>query len=187
LPLIWATDVAKFGFSFNRQNTSRPCFLKINPKTENLIVKGQNILVQRVTADEQPSRIVACLPDDFYQRASNGYFVENHLNIIQPNTYDTEVNLYFILGVLNSDIVDFFFRAMNGNTQVSATELNLLPIPIGKHEGNIACMAKKIQESSNGCEMKTLISELNRLVANAYGLKLNELEFIQKYINSRFQ
>lgn len=118
LPLVWATDVGKFSFSFNRMGTARPCFLKFNAKTKQLIVKGPCILVQRVTADEQPSHIVACIPEEFCKKELGGYFVENHLNIVQSVTESNTIDLYFILGVLNSEVVDFFFRTMNGNTQV---------------------------------------------------------------------
>lgn len=186
LPLVWATDVGKFGFSFNKMGTSRPCFLKIDSKTENLSVKGPAILVQRITADEQPSRIVACIPEEFYRKDSNGYFVENHLNIIQPVSENPAVDLYFILGVLNSEIVEFFFRAMNGNTQVSATELNLLPIPVGKYEFDIGKVAKMIQ-TATGSKKEKLLSELNRLVAKTYGLSDKELEFIKRYLDSKFK
>jgi len=187
LPLIWATDVGKFSFSFNKMAAARPCYLKVAAKTENLIVKGPAILVQRITADEQPSRIVADLPWEFCRNADQGYFVENHLNLIQPAANDSRVDLYFLLGVLNSEIVDFFFRAMNGNTQVSATELNLLPIPIGKHEREIAQCAKKIHKGPADARKNDATAELNRLVAKAYGVGMRELEFIRKYLKTRFQ
>ncbi len=185
LPLVWATDVGKYNFTFNRMGNSRPCFLEVNSRTENLMVKGLSILIQRVTADEQQSRIVACIPEEFCNKEINGYFVENHLNVIQLNI-QPEIDLYFILGILNSDIVDFFFRAMNGNTQVSATELNLLPIPIGKFKYDIAKIAKMIQKTINGKTKRKLINELNLVVAKAYGLNTKDLEFVKRHLNNRF-
>lgn len=184
LPLVWATDVGKFSFSFNRMGTARPCFLTFNAKTKQLILKGPSILVQRVTADEQPSRIVACIPEEFCKKERDGYFVENHLNIIQPTTESSTIDLYFILGILNSEVVEFFFRAMNGNTQVSATELNLLPIPTGKHDDKIADIAKEIQVFEE-TKRKKLLTELNVLVAKAYGLNTDELHFIKSHLNER--
>lgn len=184
LPLVWATDVGKFSFSFNRMGTARPCFLKLDSKTKPLIVKGPCILVQRVTADEQPFRIVACIPEEFCKKEHDGYFIENHLNIVQPATESNTIDLYFILGILNSEVVDFFFRTMNGNTQVSATELNLLPIPTGKYDDKIAEIAKEIQTFKEA-KRKKLFIELNVLVAKAYGLNTNELSFIKSRFNER--
>ncbi|MCF6149414.1 MAG: N-6 DNA methylase [Candidatus Kuenenia sp.] len=184
LPLVWATDVRKFSFSFNKMGAARPCYLKLNPKTQNLIVKGLSILVQRVTADEQPSRIVACIPGEFCKKERNGYFVENHLNIIQPAVGNSEIDLYFILGIFNSEVVEFFFRAMNGNTQVSATELNLLPIPTGKYNYKIANIAKEIQITRE-TKKENLLRKLNVLVGKAYGLDTNELSFIKRHLNEK--
>lgn len=183
LPLVWATDVGKFSFSFNRLGAVRPCYLKVKQKTESLIVREPGILVQRITADEQPSRIVACIPEEFCKKEQKGYFVENHLNLIQQIGVKNIIDLYFLLGVLNSEIVEFFFRAMNGNTQVSATELNLLPIPIGKFEHEISKVAKLIPKSS--ARKKNLLDELNRLVAKAYGLNDKEQKFVKKFLSNR--
>lgn len=187
LPLVWATDIGKFSFSFNKTGASRPCFLKVTPKTSNLIVKDLSILIQRVTADEQPSRMVACIPDRFCKIETDGYFVENHLNVIQPTTKKPKVDLYFMLGVLNSEIVDFFFRAMNGNTQVSVTELNLLPMPLGKYESDIAKIAKAIQKAKTVNDRNKLIKKLNKTVARAYELKVNELEYVKNHLNYRLR
>lgn len=182
LPLVWATDVGKFSFSFNRARQTRPCFLEVNQKTENLVVKDPAILIQRITADEQPYRIVASIPAEFCKKAHNGYFVENHLNIIQHLVNNSASDLYFLLGILNSEITDFFFRTMNGNTQVSVTELNLLPIPIGRYDHAIAEVAKNIQKTVIGSKKDRLLPELNFLVAKAYGLSNKELKFIKSYI-----
>lgn len=183
LPLIWATDVGKFSFSFNKMGMARPCFLKLNSKTECLVVKGPCILVQRVTADEQPSRIVACIPDEFCKKERNGYFVENHLNVIQPTSENPGMDLYFILGILNSEVVEFFFRAMNGNTQVSAVDLNCLPIPMGKYEKDISHLSKMIQKNINSGKGANLLTKLNQFVIRAYGLKEKDHEFIKRSLD----
>ncbi len=185
LPLVWATDIGKFAFSFNKMGSARPCYLKVDSKTENLIVKGSCIFVQRVTADEQPSRIVACIAEEFHAKQEKGYFVENHLNIIQPMHGNASADLYFILGILNSEVVEFFFRAMNGNTQVSATELNLLPMPSGRYESDISKAARAIQKNCSDNIRSKLISGINELVAKAYGLNKREFEFINKFLIGR--
>jgi adenine-specific DNA-methyltransferase len=182
LPLVWATDVGKFSFSFNRMGTARPCFLRLNAKTKNLAVEGPCILVQRITADEQPSRIIACIPEEFCKKERNGYFVENHLNIVQPTVKNRTIDLYFILGILNSEVVEFFFRAMNGNTQVSVTDLNRLPIPLGKYEKDIAHFTKIIKKINRREKRVNLLKKLNQLVVVAYGLKEKEHEFIKKFL-----
>jgi len=68
---------------------------------------------------------------------------------------------------------------MNGNTQVSATELNLLPIPTGKYEQSVAEIAKEMQKTTDEGKRNRLLNELNRLTATAYGLTAKEHDFIK--------
>ncbi|HEX3555784.1 MAG TPA: Eco57I restriction-modification methylase domain-containing protein [Thermoanaerobaculia bacterium] len=177
LPLVWATDVGRFRFSFGSAGDSRPAFLADNQATERLATCGPSLLVQRVTADEQARRIVAGLARFQVPRR---YFVENHLNVLQPSPR-APVALEFLLGVLSSDVVEFMFRSMNGNTQVSATELNLLPIPRGKFESEIADLVGRMAES-RPAERKDLELDLNERVARAYGLSGSELGFLRKVL-----
>ena len=51
---------------------------------------------------------------------------ENHTNFIPLKKNSTGL---LILAVLNSSPVEFLFRRLNSNTQVSAGELNGLPLP----------------------------------------------------------
>jgi adenine-specific DNA-methyltransferase len=177
LPLLWATDVSRFRFEFGTARETRPAWLLEGSKMGKLASRGPSLLVQRVTADEQARRIVASLavfPED--QR----YFVENHLNVLQPADATLGVDLYYLLGVLSSDVVEFLFRSMNGNTQVSATELNLLPVPRGSFELEIADLAGRIETAVRdgaGCDLEP---ELQERVARAYGLGLRDLRFIQE-------
>ncbi|HEX4962260.1 MAG TPA: hypothetical protein VF173_15600 [Thermoanaerobaculia bacterium] len=175
LPLVWATDVCRFRFAFGSAGDSRPAFLADNPETEHLATYGPSLLVQRVTADEQARRIVAGLAR--FSRPCR-YFVENHLNVLQPSPR-TPVALEFLLGVLSSDVVEFMFRSMNGNTQVSATELNLLPIPRGAFESEIADLVGSMEESGSAGR-EDLEWALNERVARAYGLDKSELGFLRE-------
>lgn len=68
---------------------------------------------------------------------------------------------------------------MNGNTQVSATELNLMPIPRCDREPRIAALARQLQNTPDSVVKESLEQWLNEQVAEAYGLTANELRFIQ--------
>jgi adenine-specific DNA-methyltransferase len=179
LPLVWATDVARFTFSFAIAGENRPPYLKVTDRTYRLVNQGPCVLVQRVTADEQPHRLVACVPESFFAEHTAGYFVENHLNMIQPQPNALPVDLYYLLGMLCSDVMEFFFRTMNGNTQVSATELNLMPIPRCDHESEIAALARRLQDKADPAVQERLERRLNVQVAQIYGLTPDELDFIR--------
>jgi hypothetical protein len=152
----------------------------LSSRTHRLVNKGLNLLAQRVTADEQPHRLVACIPESFCMEHVAGYFVENHLNVIQPRPDAPPIDLYYLLGILCSDVIEFFFRTMNGNTQVSATELNLMPIPRCDQEPQIAALARRLQDTPDPVARVPLEQRLNEQVTDAYGLTPDELHFIQK-------
>ena len=56
--------------------------------------------------------------------------IENHLNYIYRRGGLLLVEeVYGISGVLNSSIMDIFFRMLNGSTQVNAVDIENLPFP----------------------------------------------------------
>lgn len=179
LPLIWATDVSRFHFELATAGDSRPPYLEETAKTRGLATVGPSLLIQRVTADEQARRIVASRVSFPARRR---YFVENHLNMLQPATADTRMDLRFLLGVLSSDVIEFLFRSMNGNTQVSATELNLLPIARGGFEREIAELVAALEETTLREKRANLEGELNERVAHAYSLTAGDLKFLQRIL-----
>ena len=179
LPLVWATDVGRFRFELASAGDARPAYLEATEKLRDLAMTGTSVLVQRITADEQARRIVASRSGF---PARQRYFVENHLNVLQPAP-STRVDLYYLLGVLSSDVVEFLFRSMNGNTQVSATELNLLPVPRGNFEMEIAEMAAVLEETGSLSKRMDREGDLNERVARAYGLTRQDLRFLQQILS----
>ena len=182
LPLVWATDVGRWSFTLGKAGERRPSYLEMRAHTCNLVTRGLSLLIQRTSADEHPRRLVGCIPERFCTEHEAGYFVENHLNVIQPCPDASSIDLYYLLGVLSSDVVEFFFRAMNGNTQVSAAELNRLPIPRGHREAEIAALTRQLQQAADAATRVALEQRLNEEVAALYGLTSGEVMEIQGWL-----
>jgi adenine-specific DNA-methyltransferase len=143
------------------------------PKTQRLVSYGDALLVKRMTAKEEPRRLVACrLPDELAE-GECGYFAENHVNLVRSRPGQTNVDLNAILGLLNSRLFDFIFRSLNGNTQVSATELELLPIAIGPELDAIAELAATLTASGGRDHMAQV--RLDELVFRLYELDDDEI------------
>jgi hypothetical protein len=71
---------------------------------------------------------------------------------------------------------------MNGNTQVSATELNLLPVPRGGFEAEIAGLTAELEDAASHRERTDREGELNERVAKVYGLTSRDLRFLQRIL-----
>lgn len=106
----------------------------------------------------------------------------NYISISENLFKDSDLSLEYLMGILNSNLIDWRFRITSSNNHVSNYEISELPIP--KPE------IKKIKEVEN--LTKILIKEnknvkvkkdLNDLVYSLFGLTNKEKEYISnKYI-----
>jgi adenine-specific DNA-methyltransferase len=87
------------------------------------------VLLRRFSAKEEARRLVAA-PFLADQYDSQWIGLENHLNYIYKKQGEFEVTeLFGLSALLNSALIDRYFRIINGNTQVNAAELRALPLP----------------------------------------------------------
>jgi adenine-specific DNA-methyltransferase len=87
------------------------------------------VLLRRFSAKEDPRRLtVAVLPAGALPGSRIG--LENHLNYIhRPGGELSLDEAYGLATLLDTSLVDRYFRISNGNTQVNATDMRALPLP----------------------------------------------------------
>jgi hypothetical protein len=112
---------------------------------------------------------------------------ENHTNISICNDMQAS---YYILGILNSKLIDFYFYLSNNNTQVSSTELNRLPIIKQNKEqlDTIKAVVQKIccqKKASPEVDTSGLERKLDDMVYNLYGIDDNERKVIEQNRGNR--
>lgn len=172
LPLIWGNGIRMFRFVGlgNRAGQSTHCALV--KKTQNIISYGPALLVKRMTAREEARRVVGCRVPAELAESNAGYFAENHINIICPQPL-AQMDLDAVLGLLNSRLFDYVFRALNGNTNVSATELELLPVVDGAAMDAVADAARAL--TAAGGKDRALLRELNAAVYDLYDIEAGDI------------
>jgi hypothetical protein len=71
--------------------------------------------------------------------------------------------LYFLLGVLNSDLLNTFFKILSSNNHISNYEIGLLPIPntSSKKQALIADLAKSLVTNFDTKKLNELNKEVN--------------------------
>lgn len=97
---------------------------------EALLLPNRNyVLLRRFTSKEEVRRLTAApyLADHF---AIPDVGFENHLNYVhRPGGTLSEDETWGLTALYNSSLLDAYFRCVNGNTQVNATELRAMPLP----------------------------------------------------------
>ncbi|OLS27579.1 MAG: putative type I restriction enzymeP M protein [Candidatus Heimdallarchaeota archaeon LC_3] len=157
-PLIWSDNYGAYSYD-PKGKIIRKRFITLNNKISKFLLKKPVILVKRVTAKEQSQRIVATLTPEHL----SNYFVENHSNIVSSQTW-TLTDKLCILGYMNSLIANYLFALLNGNTQVSATELRVLFFPklTEMQKVELSSLVKKLlHKDIDVKEKKLFISKIN--------------------------
>ncbi len=96
-----------------------------------------------------------------------------------------QFNPKFILAIINSRIIDWYFRKTSTNNHVNIYELEQLPIPKASQEQQkpIVELINKIMEkkqSNSSADITSLEREIDRLVYKLYNLTDEEIEMIEQ-------
>jgi adenine-specific DNA-methyltransferase len=128
-PLLWMHNVRPFVTQFPPKN-GKPMHILVSDGSKRLLLPAQwYVLLKRFTAKEERRRLVAGIvePKDSY---SSYVGLENHLNYVyRPYGELSKEEALGLAALFNSVLVDRYFRAISGNTQVNAAEIRTMPVP----------------------------------------------------------
>jgi adenine-specific DNA-methyltransferase len=132
VPLLWMQNVQAQAVDWPVVRGNKPQAILLAANDKKLLVPLRNyVLLRRFSAKEEHRRLVAAplLAGNFESRCQQ-IGLENHLNYVYREVGDlTAVEAVGLSALLNSVLVDRYFRVTNGNTQVNATDLRALPLP----------------------------------------------------------
>ena len=129
VPLLWMNHVRAMRTTWPL-GRHKPEYIA-RSGAETLLVPNRNyVLIRRFSAKEEARRLTAApyIAGDF-EIPEVGF--ENHLNYIhRPGGTLSKDEAWGLAALYNSSLLDTWFRAVNGNTQVSATELRAMRLPL---------------------------------------------------------
>ncbi len=127
VPLLWMQHVQPMRIQWPIRKKRE--YLLAVARSAHLLVPNQPMVVlRRFSPKESLRRVTAAPYDGSLPGATLG--IENHLNYIyRPGGAMTIEQVRGLTAFLNSSLVDAYFRAVAGSTQVNATELRGLPLP----------------------------------------------------------
>jgi adenine-specific DNA-methyltransferase len=125
-PLLWMQNVRPMHYEWPVDHKGQ--YLLLQGAEKLLLPNANYVLLRRFSAKEERQRLTAAPYLADIDTAVIG--VENHLNYIhRPGGQLSEDEARGMSILLNSRLMNTYFRMFSGNTQVSATELRNLPLP----------------------------------------------------------
>ena len=91
----------------------------------------------------------------------------NSCNFISILSNDDDVDIYFLLGILNSSLIEWFFKLTSSNNHINNYEIDNFPIPINyTQKDRLRNLVKEFLSTNS----EQLLSEIDALVYEAYGI-----------------
>lgn len=155
VPLIYLHNVGKMSFNwpaFNKiRGKSKGRFIVRNEKSEGRLVANKDyVLLRRFSSKDDESRLVSTAYFSKLLCEFEVIGIENHLNYIyRPKGVMLPEEVMGLAVLLNSKLFDIYFRTFNGNINVSATELRVMPLPnleTIKKIGRLILIQEKIEQ-----------------------------------------
>lgn len=132
VPLLWSSDIKSGGvlkFDGTKKENGEPCFVDFGDKTHRSIIRRVSVILQRVTSNDQPRRLIASVVPKQLLSKYEGFVGENHTVILEQVVAKPALTPKQMVELLGSDVVDRSFRCISGATNVSAFELSQLSLP----------------------------------------------------------
>lgn len=154
MPLMWSRDIVG-GRIVRLEDTSafydKARFVDLGDTKHTSVVTSPCVVMQRVTSKDQPRRLVAAPVAQEIFDTYGGFIGENHVVILEAINTPPALPPFQLAELLNTRTVDRYFRCISGATNVSAFELNQLPLPnpgaLLKIRAEGACMDEAVKSA----------------------------------------
>lgn len=132
VPLLWSSDIGpngKLKFSGESKTNNEGRFVNLGAKDHRSVVRNPSVLLQRVTSNDQPLRLIAAPISKAFIDEHGGFVGENHTVILEQTDPRAALSPRQMAALLGTPTVDRYFRCISGATNVSVFELNQLRLP----------------------------------------------------------
>jgi adenine-specific DNA-methyltransferase len=132
MPLMWSRDIVPGGIVRLEESSAyngEHRFVDLGSKEHSSIITSPCVVMQRVTSNDQPRRLVAAAVSPGVFETYGGFIGENHIVILEAVTDTPVLPPIKLAELLSAHVVDRHFRCISGATNVSAFELNQLALP----------------------------------------------------------
>lgn len=131
VPLIWSHDIKDGSLIFERKRdvNDGDSFVDLGSREHAYVVRRPSVILQRVTSNEMPRRLVAAPILAPFLSTYGGFVGENHTIILEQIADDAPLGPEEFAALLSTATIDRYFRCLSGATNVSVFELNQVRLP----------------------------------------------------------
>ncbi|MFH1745026.1 MAG: hypothetical protein ABH881_02565 [bacterium] len=169
-PLLRGINIAEFNFELGNLFVNENFILKLNGKKEHL--SKDRLVCQQVSNIHGNKRLkFTKIPANMVLGNSCNYICKK-----ESLFEDKKITLDYLLGVLNSLLLDWRFKITNSNNHISNYEIAELPIviPNENQKTKIENLVSKIKNKKNDDD----VAELNIEIFKLYRLTKDEINFV---------
>lgn len=143
-------------------------------ESRNKDFRKERIVMQRITGVDSKVRIIASM-------IAPEVFCANSTNYISSNKNDE--SMYYLLGIINSKLINFYFKQTSTNTNVTSKEIAKFPIilsdlTIKKRIDNLSKQVYELKKSNRLCDTTSIEQKIDNLVYHLYGLTFEEVKIV---------
>lgn len=161
-PLLRGRNIGYYSLNDTEENEFVDTeFIKATKKC--CYIEKERIICQQIANMHKERRVTFAL-------APKNYVLGNSCNFISINDNMYGIDIYALLGLFNTKIINWLFKLTSSNNHINNYEIDCFPVPV-----NSACLKKISLLTRTFLESKDniLIDEIEQLARAAYGLDEN--------------
>lgn len=167
MPLIRGVQLSRFGYNPGNEYCSAYALTKKHTNME-------RVIIQEVANMGLAHRVKGTI--------LKNVICGDTCNILFPK--DNRINIYYLLGIVNSKAVNYYFKYYNQTNHVPIGEIKRIPFPgvDSNRQQPIVYMVKQILEKkllNLNADTSTSEREVDQKVYELYGLSPEEIEVIE--------
>lgn len=144
-------------------------------------VEQERIICQQIANMNKDRRVT-------FSYVPSSYVLGNSCNFISVSANKYGIDIYTLLGLLNTKIINWLFKLTSSNNHVNNYEIDCFPIPVDAKElSGISKLVRRYLDTDDA----VLIDEIERLAERAYGLNnqpgdesMDHNEYINEYLSA---
>lgn len=153
----------------------------VNTTKKKCYIEHKRIICQQIANMNKERRVTFAL-------IPRNYVLGNSCNFVSVSENPYGIDIYTLLGLFNTKIINWLFKLTSSNNHVNNYEIDCFPIPIDAQElKRISTLAKLFLDTQDDA----IIEEIEQLAYRAYGItismgdqRMGEKQCIQDYTNA---